>query len=106
MNGTDLAAIEPEDLRRRIAWIGEAPVLFHGTLRDNIRLGRPDADDAAVDRAAAEARGTGFAATLPAGLDTPVAERGIGLFGGQAQRKRSVLFKRHGIGSPGALIRH
>ncbi|HET6161479.1 MAG TPA: thiol reductant ABC exporter subunit CydD [Dongiaceae bacterium] len=86
INGTDLAAIDPEDLRRRIAWIGQAPVLFHGTLRDNIRLGWPDADDAAVDRAAAEARVTEFAAALPQGLDGPVGERGVGLSGGQAQR--------------------
>jgi ATP-binding cassette subfamily C protein CydD len=86
INGTDLAAIDPEDLRRRIAWIGQAPVLFHGTLRDNIRLGRPDADDAAVDRAAAESWVTEFAAALPQGLDTPVGERGVGLSGGQAQR--------------------
>jgi ATP-binding cassette subfamily C protein CydD len=86
INGTDLAAIDPEDLRRRIAWIGQAPVLFHGTLRDNIRLGRPDADDTAVDRAATEARVTESAAALPQGLDTPVGERGVGLSGGQAQR--------------------
>ncbi len=86
INGVDLAEIDPEDLRRRIAWIGQAPVLFHGTLRDNIRLGRPEADDAAVERAAAEARVTEFAAALPQGLDTPVGERGVGLSGGQAQR--------------------
>jgi ATP-binding cassette subfamily C protein CydD len=86
VNGVDLAEIDPEDLRRRIAWIGQAPVLFHGTLRDNIRLGRPEADDAAVDHAAAEARVTEFAAALPQGLDTPVGERGVGLSGGQAQR--------------------
>ncbi|WP_052121726.1 thiol reductant ABC exporter subunit CydD, partial [Inquilinus limosus] len=46
VDGIDLAEIDPEALRRRIAWIGQAPVLFHGTLRDNIRLGRPEADDA------------------------------------------------------------
>lgn len=86
VNGVDLAEIDPEALRRRIAWIGQAPVLFHGTLRDNIRLGRPEADDAAVERAAAEARVTEFAAALPQGLDTPVGERGVGLSGGQAQR--------------------
>ncbi len=86
VNGVDLAEIDPEELRRRIAWIGQAPVLFHGTLRDNIRLGRPEADDAAVERAAAEARVTEFAAALPQGLDTPVGERGVGLSGGQAQR--------------------
>ncbi|MGK9231215.1 thiol reductant ABC exporter subunit CydD [Inquilinus limosus] len=86
VNGVDLAEIDPEDLRRRIAWIGQAPVLFHGTLRDNIRLGRPEADDAAVERAAAEARVTEFAAALSQGLDTPVGERGVGLSGGQAQR--------------------
>lgn len=86
INGIDLAAIDPEALRRHVAWIGQAPVLFHGTLRDNIRLGRPDADDRAVERAAAEARITDFAAALPQGLDTPVGERGVGLSGGQAQR--------------------
>jgi ATP-binding cassette subfamily C protein CydD len=86
VNGVDLAEIDPEELRRRIAWIGQAPVLFHGTLRDNIRLGRPEADDAAVERAAAEARVAEFAAALPQGLDTAVGERGIGLSGGQAQR--------------------
>ncbi|OWJ67764.1 thiol reductant ABC exporter subunit CydD [Inquilinus limosus] len=86
VDGIDLAEIDPEELRRRIAWIGQAPVLFHGTLRDNIRLGRPEADDAAVERAAAEARVTEFAAALPQGLDTPVGERGVGLSGGQAQR--------------------
>lgn len=86
VNGTDLATIDSEDLRRRIAWIGQAPVLFHGTLRDNIRLGRPEADDGAVERAAAKARLTEFAAALPQGLDTPVGERGVGLSGGQAQR--------------------
>ncbi|MGO1081354.1 ATP-binding cassette domain-containing protein, partial [Inquilinus sp. CA228] len=86
VNGVDLAEIDPEELRRRIAWIGQAPVLFHGTLRDNIRLGRPEADDAAVERAAAEARVAEFAAALPLGLDTMVGERGIGLSGGQAQR--------------------
>ncbi len=86
INGTDLAAIDPEDLRRRIAWIGQAPVLFHGTLRDNIRLGRPDADDAAVARAAAEARVTESAAAQPQGLETPLGERGVGLSGGEAQR--------------------
>jgi ATP-binding cassette, subfamily C, bacterial CydD len=86
VNGTDLATIDSEDLRRRIAWIGQAPVLFHGTLRDNIRLGRPEADDGAVERAAAEARLTEFAAALSQGLDTPVGERGVGLSGGQAQR--------------------
>jgi len=86
INGVDLAEIDPEALRGRIAWIGQAPVLFHGTLRDNIRLGRPEADDAAVERAAAEARVAEFAAALPQGLDTPVGERGVGLSGGQAQR--------------------
>jgi ATP-binding cassette, subfamily C, bacterial CydD len=86
INGVDLATIDPEELRRHIAWIGQTPMLFHGTLRENIRLGRPEADDAAVTRAAAEARVMEFAAGLPQGLDTMVGERGVGLSGGQAQR--------------------
>jgi ATP-binding cassette subfamily C protein CydD len=86
LNGVDLAEADLADWRRAIAWIGQSPHLFHGTLADNIRLGRRDADPTAVARAAALARVADFADELPAGLDTPVGERGYGLSGGQAQR--------------------
>lgn len=86
INHVDLARIDADDWRRRLAWVGQQPVLFHGTLRENIRMGRPAADDGAIRRAADAARVTEFAAHLPEGLDTPVAEGGADLSRGQAQR--------------------
>jgi ATP-binding cassette subfamily C protein CydD len=64
----------------------QAPTLFHGTIGDNIRLGLPDADDAAVRRAAAEANAAGFIERLPQGYDTVVGDRGQGLSGGEIRR--------------------
>lgn len=86
INGADIADIVPQALSRLTAWIGQRPVLFAGTIRDNIRFARPEATDADVEAAAAAARVTDFAAGLPNGLDTPVGEGGFGLSGGQAQR--------------------
>jgi len=86
INGADIADVVPQALSRFTAWIGQRPVLFAGTIRDNIRFARPEASDAEIDAAAAAARVTEFAAGLPAGLDTPVGEGGFGLSGGQAQR--------------------
>jgi ATP-binding cassette subfamily C protein CydD len=86
INGADLHMIVPQALSRLIAWIGQRPVLFAGSIRDNIRFARPEATDAEVDEAARFARIDTFAATLPQGLDTYVGEGGYGLSGGQAQR--------------------
>ena len=86
LNGADLASIVPQALSRMTAWIGQRPMLFDGSLRDNIRFGRPDATDHEVELAARHARVLGFAATLPQGLDTRIGEGGYGLSGGQAQR--------------------
>ncbi|WP_445678940.1 thiol reductant ABC exporter subunit CydD [Radicibacter daui] len=86
VNSVPLGELDIADLRRHTAWIGQRAHLFHGTIADNIRLGRPDADEAALRRAAADAHVLDFAADLPLGLDTPVGERGTGLSGGQIQR--------------------
>jgi ATP-binding cassette subfamily C protein CydD len=86
LNGADIASLVPQALAKLTAWIGQRPVLFAGTIRDNIRFARPEATDAEVDEAARFARVDGFAATLPRGLDTEVGEGGYGLSGGQAQR--------------------
>ncbi len=86
VNGADIATVVPEALARMTAWIGQRPVLFAGSIRDNIRFGRNDATDAELDAAARNARVTDFAAALPDGLDTVVGEGGFGLSGGQAQR--------------------
>ncbi len=82
----DITGLEPASLRRQMAWLGQGARLFHGTLRDNIRLGRPDANDAAILKAAESARVLDFVDDLPQGLDTLVGERGFGLSGGQARR--------------------
>ena len=86
VNGNDIADIVPAALARLTAWIGQKPVLFAGTIRENIRFGRAEASDADVEEAARQARITEFAGTLPLGLDTPVGEGGYGISGGQAQR--------------------
>ena len=86
LNGADLATLTPAALSRLTAWVGQRPLLFAGTVRDNIRFGRPDASDAAVDEAARAAGLQSVAASLPHGLDTEIGEGGYGLSGGQAQR--------------------
>jgi ATP-binding cassette, subfamily C, bacterial CydD len=86
LNGRDAMALRPAELRRISAYVGQRPHLFRASLRDNIRLARPEADGAAVEAAAAAAWVTDFAGTLPQGLDTLVGEGGWGLSGGQAQR--------------------
>ncbi|WP_342108646.1 thiol reductant ABC exporter subunit CydD [Methylobacterium sp. SI9] len=86
VDGLDLADIRPESWRARIAWLPQRPTLFHGTIRDNIRLGRPDADAAAIRQAVARAGAAGLIAGLPQGYDTVVGDRGQGLSGGEIQR--------------------
>ncbi len=86
INGADIADLVPQALSRLTAWIGQRPVLFAGSIRDNIRFARPEATDAEIEEAARNARVAEFAASLPQGLDTRVGEGGYGLSGGEAQR--------------------
>jgi ATP-binding cassette subfamily C protein CydD len=86
VDGVDLTRLDPEDWRRRLAWVPQAPRLFRGSLLENIRLGAPEADLAAVREAARRARADGFIEALPQGYETQVGERGAGLSGGQIQR--------------------
>ncbi len=86
VNGIDLASIHPGSWRRHLSWVGQHPVLFRGTIRENIRTGDPRAPAAAVEEAARAAGVERFAGGLPQGLDTPVAEGGAGLSRGQAQQ--------------------
>lgn len=74
------------DGRPAIAWVPQAPYLFHASVADNIRLGRPEATYAEVQRAAIAARADGFIRSLPQGYDTLIGERGNRLSAGQAQR--------------------
>ena len=85
-NGADIADLVPQALARLTAWIGQRPVLFSGSIRDNIRFARHEASDAEVEEAAHSAPITEFSVALPDELDTAVGEGGYGLSGGQAQR--------------------
>ena len=86
INGADIRDLVPQALSRMTAWIGQRPVLFAGTIRENIRFARPEATDAEVEEAARNAQVSDFAASLPRGLETCIGEGGYGLSGGQAQR--------------------
>lgn len=86
LNGRDALALAPAERRRLIAYLPQRPVLLRATLRENIRLGRPEAEDAAVETAARAAQVSDFAQDLPQGLDTMVGEDGFGLSGGQRLR--------------------
>ncbi len=86
LNGHDIADIVPDALSRLTAWIGQRPMLFAGTIAENIAFARPDATQAEIEDAARAAHVDGFAAGLPLGLATPIGDGGYGLSGGQAQR--------------------
>ena len=86
VNQTPLTDLNPDHWRHHIAWIGQHPVLFHGTIRENILVGKPHASDEQIEQAARNARVLDFSMHLPEGLDTHVGERGLGLSRGQAQR--------------------
>ncbi|MFY7959267.1 MAG: ABC transporter ATP-binding protein, partial [Elsteraceae bacterium] len=75
-----------EALRHRMALVAQDTYLFNATLRDNILLARPGASEADLAQAIERSALTGFIASLPEGLDTPVGERGVQLSGGQRQR--------------------
>lgn len=70
----------------RIGYAPQRPFLFAGSLRDNLRMAKPDASDAELAHAAEAAQVMRFAARLPDGLDTVIGERGFGLSGGEARR--------------------
>jgi ATP-binding cassette subfamily C protein CydD len=81
-----LETIDVAAWRAEVAWVPQRPHLFHGTVADNIRLARPDANDAAIEAAAREAGADAFIAGLPARYATQVGEDGVRLSGGQRQR--------------------
>ncbi|WP_149179497.1 thiol reductant ABC exporter subunit CydD [Streptomyces sp. TRM49041] len=83
--GVDVASLDPERWRERIAWVPQRPYLFAGTITENVRLARPDADDDAV-RAALRDAGADFVDDLPDGAATVLGEEGAGLSAGQRQR--------------------
>lgn len=86
VDGHDVRELDVSDLRRAIGLVSQDVFIFHGTVRDNIAYGAPDASDAEIERAAALAEAHAFIAAMPDGYDTTVGERGQKLSGGQRQR--------------------
>ncbi len=85
IDGVDVRAADPSDVRARIAVVPQDPVIFSTSAAENIRYGRPAANDAEV-RAAIEAAAADFLFDLPEGLGTFLGEKGVRLSGGQRQR--------------------
>jgi thiol reductant ABC exporter CydD subunit len=86
VGAVDLADVDPDAWRRRVAWVPQRPYLFASSIDANIRLGRPSATAAEVDAAVAAAGLAPVVAGLPAGLGTTLGERGVGLSAGERQR--------------------
>ncbi|MGB3503348.1 MAG: ABC transporter ATP-binding protein [Mesorhizobium sp.] len=86
IDGQNIATVTKASLRGAMALVSQQPYLFEGSIRDNIRYGRPDATDAEVEAAAQLAQADEFIARQPNGWDTLVGENGVTLSGGQRQR--------------------
>ena len=85
VDGVDLRQLDPADLRRNIGYVGQDSVLFYGTLRENIAIGAPYADDRTIIEAAEVGGLTEFVNRHPQGFDMLIGERGDSLSGGQRQ---------------------
>ncbi len=87
LDGIDVRKLDPRWLRgKALGYIGQEPVLFATTVRENIRYGKPEATDAEVYSAAKSANAHGFIEGFPDGYDTVLGERGVTVSGGQKQR--------------------
>lgn len=86
VDGRDIASLDPASWRQRIAWVPQQPHLFAGSIAENVRLARPDADEAAVRAALADAGALDFVDALPEGMASRLGESGAGLSAGQRQR--------------------
>ena len=86
LGGHDIRDLPLEVLREQVSMVTQDTFLFHGTVAENLRLGKPDASQAELEEAARDANAHDFIAALPKGYDTVVGERGIKLSGGQRQR--------------------
>ena len=86
VDGTDVRDLHPHDLREQLSLVGQQALLFAGSIRENIRLGRMDATDEEILAAADSAAVSKFLDSQPQGIDTMLGQGGAGLSGGQRQR--------------------
>ena len=101
VDGHDVRDLTRESLRDAVGYVGQDAFLFDGTVAENVRYGRFDADDAAVREACRAAEAHAFITDLPEGYDTRVGERGVKLSGGQRQR---IAIARAMLRDPAILI--
>ena len=101
IDGTDIRQLAPKSLRGKVGALFQDNVLFTGSIRDNITLGRDDIDDEEMLRAAKTSLAHDFIARLPHGYDVVLADRGEGLSGGQRQ---SIAMARALIGKPPIIV--
>ena len=86
VDGQDIARTTTRSLRAHVAYVSQQPVLFDGTVRENLAFARPSATETEIVEAAREAQAHDFISRLPQGYDTPLGENGTNLSGGQRQR--------------------
>uniref|UniRef100_A0A1I8EXT5 ABC transporter n=1 Tax=Wuchereria bancrofti TaxID=6293 RepID=A0A1I8EXT5_WUCBA len=101
LDGVNLKLLNPDNLRAQLGLVSQEPVLFDGTISDNIRYGRLNATQAEINDAARKAEAWQFICALPEGMKTRVGDRGLQLSGGQKQR---VAIARAVIRDPSVMI--
>ncbi|QDH18085.1 thiol reductant ABC exporter subunit CydD [Swingsia samuiensis] len=85
-NDQDMASLSPQEISSYISWIGQKPIIFAGTIRENILFAKPDASEEELQAAISAAAINDYLPNLSNGLETRIGEGGFGVSGGQAQR--------------------